>query len=266
MRKHILTVIKQIELDYHVKILYACESGSRAWGFPSKDSDYDVRFIYIHKQNWYLSIDQKKDVIEISKDESISIPVNELLDVSGWEFTKALKLYRKSNPSLLEWMSSSIVYYQYSSAIEKMRELDRDFYAPNSSVYHYLGMAKRNYQDYFQRKKKKPKNLFYILRPILAALWIEKYNAFPPIEFHKLMDALVPIGELKEQILILIHHKIVRDELNSELRIEVIKHFLDLEIKRLENYARSLKIEIQDPTERLNELFIHALEEAWSFN
>ena len=82
----------EIEEKFNVKILYAVESGSRAWGFPSKDSDYDVRFIYIHPPEWYLSIDQqgigeKRDVIEE--------PINDLLDISGWEITKTLRLFRK---------------------------------------------------------------------------------------------------------------------------------------------------------------------------
>ena len=92
VKEHINEVLRQIEIEKDVKILYACESGSRAWGFPSKDSDYDVRFIYVHKLDWYLSIDQKRDVIEIPSRNSISIPIDLLLDMSGWEFTKALKL------------------------------------------------------------------------------------------------------------------------------------------------------------------------------
>ena len=95
MRETILKALKKIEEDYNVKVLYACESGSRAWGFPSKDSDYDVRFIYVHRPEHYLSIDpigvgNKRDVIEV--------PINDLLDVSGWDLTKAAKLFRKSNP------------------------------------------------------------------------------------------------------------------------------------------------------------------------
>ena len=97
MKEHILQVIKQIELKYEVKILFACESGSRAWGLHSKDSDYDVRFIYVHKPSWYLSIDEKRDVIEIPKQDNLSFSVDPLLDMNGWELIKALRLFRKSN-------------------------------------------------------------------------------------------------------------------------------------------------------------------------
>src|SRR4051812_791815 len=135
MREHIIEVIKQLEKDNDIKILFACESGSRAWGFPSKDSDYDVRFIYVPNTNWYLSIDQKRDVIEIPSRDQISIPIDPLLDISGWELTKALKLFRNSNPPLLEWLRSSIVYYQSYSTIEKMKALDKNIFSPISCLY-----------------------------------------------------------------------------------------------------------------------------------
>ena len=128
-----------------LKYYNACESGSRAWGFPSKDSDYDVRFIYVHNPNWYLSIDHKRDVIEIPARDPISIPIDPLIDLSGWEITKALRLFRKSNPPLLEWLKSSIVYYQSYSTIDKIRELDKNIFSPTSCLYHYLHMAKGNF-------------------------------------------------------------------------------------------------------------------------
>ena len=104
MEKEILKRIAEVEATENVTIFYACESGSRAWGFPSADSDYDVRFIYLRKPDWYLSIDveDKRDVIER--------PINDELDISGWDLRKALKLLWKSNPPLLEWLVSPIVY------------------------------------------------------------------------------------------------------------------------------------------------------------
>ena len=94
----------EIEAKNAIKIVYACESGSRAWGFPSANSDYDVRFIYIRPVDWYLSIYEKRDVIEY--------PIDEQLDISGWDLKKALQLLRKTNPPLLEWLGSPIVYLE----------------------------------------------------------------------------------------------------------------------------------------------------------
>jgi uncharacterized protein len=264
MREHIIEIIKQIEKDYEVKVLYACESGSRAWGFPSKDSDYDVRFIYVHKKNWYLSIDQRRDVIEIPKNDPISIPIHELLDVSGWELTKALKLFRKSNPPLLEWLKSNIVYYQAFSTSGKMNELAINIFAPNSCIYHYLNMAKGNYRDYLQGQDVKIKKYFYVLRPILAAKWIETYQTIPPIEFQSLVEDLISEGNLKNLIDDLLRRKMAGEELNIERRINQINLFLNEEIIRLEEYAKSIKNDIQDPTESLNQIFRETLEEVWN--
>jgi predicted nucleotidyltransferase len=103
MREKIHAYLRDIETREEIRILYACESGSRAWGFPSIDSDYDVRFIYLHPRDWYLSIDlqQKRDVIECSVDHH--------LDINGWDLRKALQLLRKGNPPLMEWLGSPIV-------------------------------------------------------------------------------------------------------------------------------------------------------------
>lgn len=264
LKEHILQVIKQIEIDYNVKVLYACESGSRAWGFPSKDSDYDVRFIYIHQKDWYLSIDQKRDVIEIPSHDKISISIDELLDVSGWELTKALRLFRKSNPPLLEWLRSNIIYHQSFSTIDQMRELDKHIFSPISCVYHYLNMAKGNFRDYLQGHEVKIKKYFYVSRPILAAKWIEKYNTIPPIEFQSLVDEMVPVGELKNEISTLLDRKIAGDELNVERRIDVINQYLNEEIAHLQSYTKNINIEIPDPTNKLNHLFRATLEEVWS--
>ena len=263
LKVHIQQVLKQLETDYNIKVLYACESGSRAWGFPSKDSDYDVRFIYIHNKDWYLSIDQKRDVIEIPIRDSISMPINKLLDLSGWELTKALRLFRKSNPPLLEWLRSSIVYYQSYSTIDKMRLIERNIFSPTSCLYHYLNMAKGNFREYLQGQEVKIKKYFYVLRPILAAKWIEKYNVIPPVEFQTLLDDIIPPGELKDIINKLLERKIAGEELNLEPRIDVINQYLNKEIEHLDSYIKGINIEIPDPTNELDKLFRETLEEVW---
>lgn len=260
MKDTIIKALKQIEIDYDVKILYACESGSRAWGFPSKDSDYDVRFIYVHKPEYYLTIDPvgvgtKRDVIEL--------PINDLLDVTGWELTKALKLFRKSNPPLLEWLRSGISYYQAYSTIDKMRELTFNIFAPHSCLYHYLNMASNNFREYLQTEEVKIKKYFYVLRPVLAARWIEQFNEFPPLEFQTLLEKVVPEGKLKDEINILLERKIAGDEFDLEPRIDVINDFLNEELTRLNAFAKSVKVDIPDPTEKLNLLFRDTLSEVW---
>ena len=251
-----MEALKNIELDHNVRILYACESGSRAWGFPSKDSDYDVRFIYLHHQDWYLSIDEKRDVIEL--------PVNNLLDINGWDIRKALKLFRKSNPPLQEWLRSGIVYYQRYSFYDRLKEMSGEVFSPITCLHHYLSMARGNYREYLQGELVKIKKYFYVLRPILACKWIEKYNSIPPLLFEVLLDNLLHEGELKNEINSLLIRKVNGDELNLEQRIYVINQYIDDEIKHLEEYTNRIKYEPTDPTTKLDQLFRETLIEAWS--
>ncbi|GHH98424.1 nucleotidyltransferase domain-containing protein [Neobacillus kokaensis] len=256
MRERIIKEIKQLEEQYGVKICYAVESGSRAWGFPSEDSDYDVRFIYVHKKEWYLSIEQKRDVIEL--------PINDLLDINGWELRKALRLFKKSNPPLMEWLHSGIVYHQAYSLVDKMRAIQNKVFQPQSALYHYLNMAKGNYRDYLQGEQVKIKKYFYVIRPILACMWIEQYHSNPPLEFKMLVSELLEEGELKKEILILLERKIKGEELTLEPRIAIINDFLENEIIRLEEYTKNIIVSKDDITPLLDELFRDTLEEVWS--
>ncbi len=144
MEQEIRSQLENIEAEEGVRILFACESGSRAWGFPSADSDYDVRFLYLHPPEWYLSIDleKKRDVIER--------PINEQIDLSGWDLRKALGLLRKSNPPLLEWLGSPIIYWEKYSVAQQMRALTSTYYSPKACMYHYLHMARGNYREYLR--------------------------------------------------------------------------------------------------------------------
>lgn len=260
MREVIIQTLMEIENDYNVKILYACESGSRAWGFPSKDSDYDVRFIYVHQREHYLSIDPvgvggNRDVIEK--------PINDVLDVSGWDLTKALKLYRKSNPPLLEWLHSDIVYYQAYTAIERMKKLQTDIFAPDACLYHYLNMANNNFKTHLLKEEVKIKKYFYVLRPILAAQWIERNNEFPPLTFQVLLREMLPPGKLKQEVEILLERKLAGEEFDLEPRIGVIHKFAEEELPRLQNAAKLLEKSRPDNTGILNKLFRETLSEVW---
>jgi uncharacterized protein len=263
LQEHILEVLKQIEDEYEVKILYACESGSRSWGFPSKDSDYDLRFIYVHKKEWYLSIDQRRDVLEVPKHDKLSIPMDKLLDLNGWELTKALRLFRKSNPPLLEWLHSNIIYFKKYSAISKMQELEGHIFSPISGIHHYLKMAKGNYRDYLNREEVKVKRYFNIFRPLLAAKWIEKHKKFPPIQFTQLVEEILPSGEIRNIIDDMIKLKTTGEALDLNPRTEIINPFLVAEIKHLEKYVKELTADNPDPTKLLNHLFRETLIEVW---
>ncbi len=225
--QQILDELYKIERQHNVQIFYACESGSRAWGFPSIDSDYDVRFLYIRERDWYLSIDveDKRDVIEL--------PISDELDISGWDVRKALKLLRKSNPPLLEWLSSPTVYLQDDVLIDKFRSLAPLFYSPTSCSYHYLQMAKNNFREYLKGDEVKVKKYFYVLRPILAIKWIEHRSDIMPMEFGIMVDELLRDEDLKFAIKTLIERKKQGEELKLEPKIPVISEFITTEMDRL---------------------------------
>ncbi|GIN68877.1 hypothetical protein J41TS2_42980 [Bacillus sonorensis] len=245
-----------IENMNHVKILFAVESGSRAWGFPSQDSDYDVRFIYVHQKDWYLSIDAKRDVIER--------PIHESLDISGWELTKALRLFRKSNPPLLEWLSSEMVYYEAFSLAEKMRKLRQRVFSPPACMHHYLNMASGNVRRELQREQVKIKKYFYVLRPLLACKWIETRQTVPPIEIRVLMDELLEDGRLKTEILKLLERKKQGQEFQLEPQHPVLLEFIKNEMKRLQPAAKASKPNTEDLTPLLDRLFRETLDEVWA--
>ena len=213
--------LPEIEKEHNVKILYAVESGSRAWGFESKDSDYDIRFIYAHPKNWYLNILPKRDVIEY--------PIVNDFDYSGWDLRKTLFLLNKSNPVLFEWLKSPIVYYKDDFFHEVMTDLAREYFSQISTVYHYLHMADKNYREYLQVDEVKIKKYFYVLRPVMACMWIEKYKEAPPMEFEKLLT-LIQDTYLLDVINELLARKKSGVELGLERRIDIINDFLEKQL------------------------------------
>lgn len=218
--------LEQIESEEQVKVLYACESGSRAWGFPSQDSDYDVRFIYLRKPEWYLSIFDKRDVIER--------PINDMLDISGWDLRKALNLFRKSNPPLLEWLESPIPYAEKYSVAEKLRGISPYTFSPKSCMYHYLNMARGNYREYLQGEQVRIKKYFYVLRPVLASEWIHRFDEMPPMAFDVLVDRLIPKdAELWRVIQQLLTRKKAGDEMDYESRLNPINQYLEEQLQVL---------------------------------
>ncbi|RXZ78982.1 nucleotidyltransferase domain-containing protein [Paenibacillaceae bacterium] len=253
-KEQIRAKLQEIEQEEQVRIVYACESGSRAWGFPSKDSDYDVRFIYVRKPEWYLSIFTRRDVIDR--------PIDSLLDINGWDLKKALNLFRKSNPPLLEWLQSPIVYSEEGATAAWIRSISPLTFSPKACLYHYLHMAKGNFRDYLQGEQVNIKKYFYVLRPVLACLWIERYNTLPPVAFRELLDRMLDEGtELKAVIETLLARKIAGDELDYEPQIPLINQFLNEQITALERAATDMTARAADQDEQLDELFRAALKE-----
>ena len=244
--------LAEIEQENNVRVLFACESGSRAWGFESQDSDYDVRFIYARPRDWYLAIDveRKRDVIEV--------PISDELDISGWDIRKTLHLFHKSNPPLHEWLISPIVYIQHGEFANRLRELAGDSYNPIAAHYHYLRMADKTYRAYLTGEMVRRKKYFYALRPLLALAWLENKKGVVPTEFQKLVTGTISDPKLLNEIEELLIEKRAGKETDEGPRLELIHSFIDSEIERYGQHN-------QEPGSRanlnvLNELFRQTLE------
>lgn len=249
IRQSIQEELRKIEEQEQVSIFYACESGSRAWGFESQDSDYDVRFLYIHPTDWYLTIQQKRDVIETT--------IHNNLDLSGWDIRKALMLFKKSNPPFLEWMQSPIVYKEKSEITSLIKDVMPEYYSPISCLYHYLHMAEGNYREYLKEDIVWVKKYLYVLRPVLACMWIERGLGLVPTEFEKLMDVLIEDQNLKRAVDDLVNRKKAGKEIDRGPKISVISEFINVQLLRLSAlHAKPPKT--REP-ERLDAIFRKAL-------
>jgi len=253
MRDVIVERLRLIEEQENIKILYACESGSRAWGFPSKDSDYDVRFIYLREVEWYLRVDHeyKRDVIER--------PINDLLDISGWDLKKSLKLLKSSNPALIEWFDSPMVYKKQEAFYDEFKSLISRYYSPMACFHHYISMAKKTFNAYLQGETIKLKKYFYALRPILAASWIEKGFGIAPIKFEPLVEKLIDDPALLSDIRMLLEEKKKGLESEYSPKINSISQFIDKELERLTKVNFKFQSPKNDFVE-LNKFFLKNLD------
>nr|WP_211959087.1 nucleotidyltransferase domain-containing protein [Budvicia diplopodorum] len=226
MRSRILAELKIIEEKFNVAILYACESGSRGWGFASTDSDYDVRFIYVHKAEWYLTVEAGRDVIER--------PLDDELDISGWELRKTLGLLKRANPTLLEWLDSPIVYREDKVFMDELRLLANEFFSTVRARYHYLSMAKKNFRGYLQGDTVRLKKYLYVLRPLLAVKWIDERASVSPMPFSLLLDILNSgeYGELIAEIDYLLEVKRANTESQYGEKLVHIHNFIEQELDR----------------------------------
>ena len=255
MIEEITKELSRLESENEIKILLAVESGSRAWGFASEDSDWDVRYIYINRLDRYLKIDEQKD----SQEEILPNDI----DLSGWELKKALRLFRKSNPPMLEWLRSPIVYTEQFSTAGRLRELSEKYFNPKSCMYHYLSMAKGNFKEFLQRDLVRTKKYFYVLRPVLACDWIKRTNSFPPMEFEKLLDSQVADEKIRQEIDGLLKRKIAGDELKEEQKIEILNDFLEEKIEFYGEFVNRIEPSEKPDTCLLDALFKETIFEVW---
>jgi predicted nucleotidyltransferase len=256
VRDEILARLARIEEEERVRILLAVESGSRAWGFASADSDFDVRFVYARQSDWYFSIDveKKRDVLEFG--------VVDEIDLNGWDVRKALQLFQKSNPVFVEWLQSPLVYLEQEGFANATRQLIPDVLSRSAATHHYRSMVKTNRPSPSPEGLVRTKKYFYALRAVLAVRWLKRFDTAPPMEFERLLVLLDDQPELLTAILELLEKKRSSPELGLGPAVPLFDQFLDAEMARTETVDAADSRQ-SDATPLLNALFRRTVTEAW---
>ena len=239
--------LDEIEEKENVTILFAVESGSRAWGFASPDSDFDVRFVYKRNDiNDYLKLEGIRDVIEWE--------LNDIYDISGWDLDKTLKLVHASNPVIFEWVDSPIVYKE-TPFLDEFRQFIKPYFMTIKGAHHYLHMAERNYEMYLDGEEVKLKKYFYVLRPILALRYVLHHRTNPPMLFEKLVEAELDDDTVKREVDRLLDMKKNTPELGAARKIPILNDYIQKELVLLKNEVDSLSKE-KTNWDELNDFFI----------
>lgn len=249
MKTEILKKLDEIEAKEDVRILFCAESGSRAWGFASPDSDYDVRFIYVRRPEDYLRLNETRDVIEWQLDDT--------LDINGWDLQKALRLLYRSNPALFEWSHSPIVY-KTTAEWETISATIDQYFVSKLGVYHYYHMAHRNYREFLQTEMVKLKKYFYVLRPLLACKWIMKHGTPPPMLFTELIEDSLP-DELRKPVSDLLQKKMTTSEMGQGRRIDALNRYIEDQFEKIAKDLEKMREARNTDWTALNDLFLKTL-------
>lgn len=248
--KQILKKLADIEKRERVKIIYAAESGSRAWGFPSPDSDYDVRFVYVRQPEDYLRLDKIRDVIE---DE-----MNEVYDINGWDITKTLRQLYKSNSVVLEWNGSPIVYKR-EPEWKLVQKIIPEYFISKQSLYHYFSIAHNTIEKSLSTEKICYKKYFYALRPLLAMKYIEKYDEPAPMTFMALLEDADISAELKAKLIELTELKKHASEKDKKPHIPEIISFIRTEYAAQRDFLETVELPAHKSYDDLNKTFLKIL-------
>lgn len=237
-------IFAEIERKHKIRILYACETGSRAWGFPSPDSDYDVRFIYMHEPDWYVSLNEQKDTIEFMEGD---------WDITGWELRKSLLMLKKSNAALIERFQSPMVYKDKTGFRTDFKKLVDMHYNPVSVFYHYHSLCNNFWDDMKDAQEVKLKSLMYVVRSMLCCVWTLKDVETLPMEIKPLMK--YASENIKQRINELIVLKAGKNESYLHPMDELLHGWINETMEMLEERKSEVRIQSAD-MKNLNEFFL----------
>lgn len=249
----ILEGLRRKERQCGFRVLLAVESGSRAWGFASPDSDYDVRFIYVYPRDAYLKMKEPEDALAWFDDGD--------LDYSGWELRKALRLFAGCNLSMNEHLGSPIVYEADAEFLAELKGLIPRYFREVRAIYHYLGVAANFTRPLLDGEEVGIKKMFYILRPVMAAQWVARHGSMPPTEFARLLEDAELSREVRSEIERLQEEKTRAAEREMTRPGEILRDWVRESLDRLEADAK--KIGKREPAgwEPLDELFMKVIGE-----
>ena len=228
MKEKIIELVKGLEKEYDIKILFCVESGSRAWGMESKDSDYDVRFVFYRKPEEYTLINTKGNVITASFDKTFERcnPEGCLIDTQGFDIIKFSKMLSSSNPTVIEWLNSDIVYF--GKKPKKYVDFSRNLFNFMSLYYHYKSMGKQNYLKYIKpQNMATPKKYLYTCRGIICSLYVKEYLQLPPIKFPDVLEKMYKDGKLDKELVSILKRIIDNKKNQNEIHKMLNMHYLD---------------------------------------
>jgi predicted nucleotidyltransferase len=222
--------LAKIELAYGVKILFAVESGSRAWGMHSEDSDYDVRFVYTRPLAWYVSIHERRDVIEP--------PCEHPYDINGWDLKKALYQLKRGNPAFFEWLHAP-QYLTRDSYMADLMQMAKIYFNSKTAIYHYMHMASGNFRQYIINKEQPLiKKYLYVIRPLLCCEHIAKHNEQPHSDMRALMSEHVP-HDVYPAIKALVDRKRAGDELGKAEPIAELNQYISGRLEHFKQFSHT---------------------------
>jgi predicted nucleotidyltransferase len=241
--------LENLMQQYSCRLLFAGESGSRAWGLQSTDSDYDVRFIYAHPAQWYFSIEDRHETIETVFPDDI--------DIAGYELRKALRLFSTCNLPLNEQITCPVFYGGEPAFLERLRALIPVYFNRNRALLHYTNIAAQAMPQ-IQGLAIGLHRVFYIIRPLLACEWIADQSSMPPTEFQKLLDADYLTLPLLNEVTEIMQRKAIAVMVDRE-SLQLSKDLLYWMTESLNRHQESLRLlppsPVAVPLEPLNELF-----------
>lgn len=264
MQHKIQEAIRFLEYQNGYRVIFAYESGSRAWNFHSPDSDYDVRFVYVRNADDYLSVSPPRDVCESFKGLSKGTAYeDDLLDIVGWDLQKALGLMRKSNPQLLEWLNGPLPYYIADPAYNQFLLTIANRITNMSPIYmHYRGMATGNFREYLQGDEVRYKKYLYVIRPLLAAQYVREKRAIPPVDFNVLLHETLSGNseDFQASVFRLLEYKRSKQEIATMPKDPVLNAWIEGRLADKADIGDCPKLSSEQVTTLLDSAFTQALE------